>query len=108
VFFDAASHVARERPGYVALNADGSRDVTQLRWTRWGGPLASGARVVRSHGCSPDCGRAAKHAAKGEIVLGGVRSCDGRSYYSHATVYLTAHSERRRLPWNQLSGYAPC
>ena len=108
VFFAGASRVPREAPGRVALNADGSLDVTRLRWTSWGSRDASGVGVVRWHGCSPDCARASQHVESGELQLSNVRRCHGRSYYSYATVYLGTHERRRQLDWKPLNGYAPC
>jgi hypothetical protein len=48
-----ASGVPHEEHARLALNAEGSLDVTHLRWSSWGASTANADGVARWHGCSP-------------------------------------------------------
>ena len=106
VYFGGALAGRHVRPRALSLSADGTLEVSNIRWTSWGGRTATGRGEAEYHGCTPYCGTAPVHHAPVRISLSNLRSCSGRSYYTH--VQLTLPSGRLLDPAFLRISWKPC
>lgn len=94
------------KPKVLSLTVDGTLEVSQVRWTRWGGSIAVGTGQAEYHGCSPSCGAAPPHYAAVTVNLSRIRTCSGRSYYSKVTLFLRSGKQLNASYLKR--SWAPC
>ncbi len=105
-YFSGAVGGAQMRPAVLNLTGDGTLDVSQVRWTSWGGPVAVGVGLAQFHGCTPSCAAARAHVAAVTTRLSQLRVCSGRRYYAHVT--LVRRSGRLLYAGFLSRSWAPC
>ena|ERR1700722_10236688 len=71
------------RPHALSLTADGTLEVSQIRWRSWGRNLASGRGTAEYHGCTPSCGQGIIHQVVVATRLSDIVRCGGRLWYNH-------------------------
>jgi hypothetical protein len=106
VYFAGALGGAHVTPRSLSLSADGTLEVSGIRWTSWGGPVAIGHGQAEYHGCTPNCAAAPDHLATVTVRLSNLRVCSARSFYSH--VRLTLRSGHLLDPEFLRISWKPC
>jgi len=74
------------KPSTLWLSADGTLVVLHMRWSSWGGPIATGKGTAEYHGCTPSCGAAPIHHERVTVHLSNLRVCRGQAYYDRVSV----------------------
>lgn len=78
-----------QRPDEIVLTcADAGLRVEQLRWSRWGGPVAVARGVQMAKDCDPDCASGRLQATPATVRFIKPRRCPGSTemYYRSATL----------------------
>ena len=71
------------RPSRITIACgDGGFFATGIRYSHYGGRVASATAELNTHSCVPNCAQSAFHAFPGTIALLDVVRCDGALYYS--------------------------
>jgi hypothetical protein len=75
------------RPASLQFASDAT--LSRLRWTAWGGALATGQGTATVRICTPSCGGGHNASYPATVSLQGIKVCSGRRFYERATVTLT-------------------
>ena len=78
----------RNRAGVEPRTMDVNREqrLSRLRWSGWGTRRATGRARVRTLVCEPTCAVGRVEESRGVIVLSQPERCDGRRFYTRATM----------------------
>jgi len=102
VRFKGTSGTAQVRPATLYLTGDGTLTDVHVKWSTWGGGVATGHGTADWHGCTPNCAQGKRHRDPATVRLSQIKTCGGQRYYSHAT---TVTNRGRRF---SLGSFAPC
>jgi hypothetical protein len=69
------------KPVEIALSVHGSLSLHKLRWTGWGGAVATAGGRARVRGCVPDCNLGGLKWPRASVRLSDLVRCGGRVVY---------------------------
>ncbi len=75
-----------QRPSALAVGAD--TQVTQLRWTGWGGPTATAQGTIPLNDCKPNCSSGTVRPTPVTLSASKLRTCASRRVYTHVEVHV--------------------
>jgi tRNA A-37 threonylcarbamoyl transferase component Bud32 len=83
-----------ERPRQIGLSADGSRVVSGLSWTGWGGQRATGTGTLQIDDCQPNCASGKDTGYPATVTLSGLTSYgkDGSGLQGYSAITIEAPS----------------
>ena len=76
---DPLSNKLKVKPGKLSFS---DRDMTELRWRRWGKPVARARGIARILTCSPNCGSGGAETTATTVKLSRIRERNGRLRYT--------------------------
>jgi hypothetical protein len=84
-------------PSAMSINRE--QTLSRLRWTGWGGASATASGDVETLVCEPSCAQGKLEHSHATISLSAPRRCDGRRFYSKASMtYEEEKTGRTRAP----------
>jgi hypothetical protein len=107
-FFAGAVNGRHSRPLTLYLSADGTLEVVQVNWPRWGGSTADGVGVAEYHGCTPDCAAGRPHHEVVDVRLSDPVSCRGVRYYNTVRLFSRRSGAPLLEQGLRLEKWAPC
>jgi hypothetical protein len=75
-----------QRPSVLPVGTDAQ--VTQLRWTGWGGATATGQGTIPVNDCKPDCSSGTVRPAVVTVIASKLRTCASRKVYTRVEVHV--------------------
>jgi hypothetical protein len=77
----------KSEPTSIIVTGDGSEFVTNLLWTGWGQPTATGSGTMKIDNCNPNCAQGSFTDYMATVVVSGLTSYgSGKQAYADMTV----------------------
>jgi hypothetical protein len=101
---------ARIKPGQIVIACgDGNYGLQGMRWSRWGGRVATGHGHTYANDCIPFCAGGHFHSKGARVRLSRPRYCSSVDRWNYTRMTISARGRRRQriwLGWICHSGFA--
>ena len=98
VSLSAVEGIPVERPSASVTDADIDAMLESMRWSQWGGAVASGRGTVALRDCTPSCANGHTVDYPVTVTLTHPVSCFGVRFYGDSLIVAETARGRQRLP----------